>query len=55
MSGIDQEIAWDRTTFVMEHGKWKLVEMAMPLNLMMEQEEKVEGLREREREREREP
>ena len=29
-----------------EHGKWKLVEMARPLNLMMEQEEKVEGLKE---------
>ena len=31
-----------------EHGKWKLVEMAtaVPLNLMMEQEESVEGLKE---------
>ena len=45
VSGIDQEIAWDRTTFAKERGKWKLVEMAMPLNLMMEQEEKVEGLK----------
>ena len=47
VSGIGQEMVWDRTTFTKEHGKWKLVEMAMPLNLMMEQEEKIEGLRER--------
>ena len=36
---------------VKEYGKTQLVEMTIPLNLMMELEEKVEDLIERERER----
>ena len=35
---------------VKEYGKTQLVEMTIPLNLMMELEEKVEDLIERERE-----